>query len=107
DARLAEKRRVVLRAPREDLDRLIDLVGSADDRIELALASLLGYVPPELVQLRCARRLLRSPAFDTADDCAAKLRVGHAAARQEIAVAAPRGAREGQQNVLGPDVGAS
>ena len=36
DARLADEHRVVLRAPREDLDRATDLLVTADDRIELA-----------------------------------------------------------------------
>ena len=44
DARLADEHRVVLRAAREHLDHAADLVVSADDRIELALARELGEV---------------------------------------------------------------
>jgi hypothetical protein len=38
DAGLAEQHRVVLGAAREDLHHALDLVGAADDRVELALA---------------------------------------------------------------------
>ena len=38
DAGLTDQHRVVLRSPREDLDRLLDLVGAADHRVELPLA---------------------------------------------------------------------
>ena len=38
DAGLADQHRVVLRAAGQDLDRLLDLVGAADHRVELALA---------------------------------------------------------------------
>ncbi len=39
DAGFADQRRVVLGAPAEDLDDPLDLVGPADDRVELVLAS--------------------------------------------------------------------
>ena len=44
DAGLADEHRVVLRAARQHLDHAADLVVSADDRIELALARDLGEV---------------------------------------------------------------
>ena len=73
DAGVADQHRVVLRAPREDLDRLLDLVGAADHRIELPLAGLLGQVAAVLVErLRRARRPpARLTALDAADDRAA------------------------------------
>ena len=50
DARVADQHRVVLGPPGEDLDRLLDLVGAADHRVELALARGLGEVAAVLVQ---------------------------------------------------------
>ena len=44
DAGLADEHGVVLRAAAEDLDRLLDLVGAADDRVELAGAGARGEV---------------------------------------------------------------
>ena len=44
DAGLADERRVVLRAAAEDLDDALDLVGPADDRVELVLARQRGEV---------------------------------------------------------------
>jgi len=51
-ARLAEEDRIVLRAAAKDLDRPLDLLLTADDRIELALAGQLGEVPAEAVEGR-------------------------------------------------------
>ena len=42
DARLADDDRVVLPAPREDVDHLPDLALAAEDRVDLALARLVG-----------------------------------------------------------------
>ncbi len=44
DAGLADQHRVVLRAPRQDLDRAADLLVAADHRVELAVARRLGEV---------------------------------------------------------------
>ena len=86
DPGLAEQGRVVLRAPREDLDRLLDLVGAPDDRVELALAGFGGQVAAELVELRCLRGLLRAASgLDATDDGAAELRVRHAEPLQQLA----------------------
>ena len=77
DAGLADQHRVVLRAPGEDLDRLLDLVGPADHRVELALAGQLGQVAAVLVERlgRARRSPARLVALDAADDRAAELRV--------------------------------
>src|SRR5205814_1603226 len=70
---LAEQCRVVLRAAREDLDCLVDLVRATDDGVELALAGVLGQVAAVLVEpgsatgLACSARRL-----DAADDTAAE-----------------------------------
>ena len=50
NARLANKHRVVLRATRKHLNGAANLVGTADDRIKLALARLLSEVLAVLVQ---------------------------------------------------------
>ena len=44
DAGLADQHRIVLGAPREDLDRAADFLVAADHRVELALARRLGQV---------------------------------------------------------------
>ena len=49
-ARLADKHRVVLRAAREHLDGAANFLVAADDRVQLALASLLGEVLAKLLQ---------------------------------------------------------
>ena len=50
DAGFADKHGVVLRAAAEHLDGAADLLGTADDRVELALARLLRKVLTVLVQ---------------------------------------------------------
>ena len=50
DAGLADQHRVVLRAPRQDLDHAADLVVAADHRIELAVLGGLGQVAAELLE---------------------------------------------------------
>src|SRR5437762_3319429 len=44
DPGLADQHRIVLRAPRQDLDRATDLLVAADDRVELAVARRFGQV---------------------------------------------------------------
>src|SRR5437660_917775 len=76
DARIADQSWVVLRPPREDLDRLLDLVGPPDHRIEFALTRHVGQVAPVLIEGRGLARLARAaPGLDAADDSAAQLRV--------------------------------
>ncbi len=50
DARLADQHRIVLRAPREDLDHAADFLVAADHRIELALAGPLDQVDAVFLQ---------------------------------------------------------
>ena len=76
DAGIPDQRGIVLRPPRQDLDRLLDLVGASDDRIKLAFARHLRQVTAVLVECRGLTRLARAAAgLDTADDRAAQLRV--------------------------------
>ena len=118
DAGLADQHRVVLRAAREDLHHALDLVLATDDRIELALARLLGQVATELVeQLRallglglCARCLrLASAGAATrarqhADDLVADL-LGVGVEVEQDACGNPLVlAHETEQDVLGADV---
>ena len=50
DAGLADEHRVVLRAARQHLDDAADLLVAADDRVELALAGVLGEVAAVLLE---------------------------------------------------------
>jgi hypothetical protein len=59
DPRLADERRVVLAAPRQDLDDALDLLLAPDDRVEGAAACRLRQVDAELVERRCLARPLR------------------------------------------------
>ena len=107
DAGIAEEHRVVLRAPREDLDRLLDLVGAADDRVELALPRLVGEVAAVFVErLRRARRPAAGlAALDAADDRAAQLRMRDPEPLEQLARLGLGIAREREQDVLGPHIG--
>ena len=106
DARVAEQYRVVLRAAGEDLDRLLDLIGAADDGIELALASLLGQIPAVLVErLRRARRAsTRLAALDAADDRAAQLRVREPEPLEQLTRLGLGVLRQREEHVLRPHV---
>ncbi len=53
DASLADQYRVVLGAAAEDLDRLLDLVAAADDRVKRAFAGSISEVEPVLVEHGC------------------------------------------------------
>ena len=64
DAGLADQHRVVLGAPGQDLDGLLDLVGPADHRVDLAAPGQLGQVDAVLLERRgvaAARRGLPRP----------------------------------------------
>ena len=52
---VADQHRVVLRASREHLEGLLDLVIPSDDRVQEALPRRLREVPPVLVERRCGR----------------------------------------------------
>ena len=54
DARLADERRVVLGAPRQDLDDPLDLLLASDDRVELAGADRVGQVDAQLIDGRAS-----------------------------------------------------
>src|SRR5262249_7706054 len=71
DAGVAEQHRVVLGAAAEDLDDAFDLVGPADDRVELALAGQFGEVATEGVQGRGLGLALVGLALATAGAAAA------------------------------------
>ncbi len=58
DAGLADEDRVVLRTPRQHLHHALDLAFATDDRVELALAGVLGQVAAELVQHEAGGRRL-------------------------------------------------
>ena len=107
DARIAEQYGIVLRPPREDLDRLLDLVRAADHRVELPLARRLGEVAAVLVEgLRRARRPAAALGrLHAADHRAAQLRVRDSEAREQLAGRILLVASEREQDVLGPDVG--
>ena len=62
DAGLADQDRVVLRTPGEDLHDPLDLLLTPDDRVELALAGVLGQVAAELVEHQRGRRRLAAGA---------------------------------------------
>ncbi len=118
DARLADQHRVVLRAAREDLHHALDLVLAADDRVELALARLLGQVATELVEQLgallglglCARSLRLAPAGaatrarEHADDLVADLLGVGVEVEQDARGDALVLAHETEQDVLGADV---
>ena len=123
DARLADKHRVVLGAPAEDLHDPLDLGLATDNRIQLAVGGQLGQVAPELVEqlrrllaLACGAAgarggasagtaaLTATGAGEHADDLIADLlRVG-----VEVEQDASRDAlvltHQPEQDVLGPDV---
>ena len=106
DAGVAEQHRVVLRAAREDLDRLLDLIGPADHGIELPLPGLLREIAAVLVErLRRARwSAPRFAALDSADDRAAELRVRDREPIEQLARLGLGVLRQGQQHMLWPDV---
>ena len=105
DAGVADQCRIVLRPPREDLDRLLDLVGAPDDRIELALACKGGEVPSVLVERRRLGRLSCASRFHAADHRAPKPRVRDAELLQELSGLTLVIARQRKKHVLGADVG--
>ncbi len=112
DAGFSDEHGVVLRATTEDLDRLLDLVGTADDRVERAFACPRGEVRAETVEHRRRRRShsvfrrLGVARHGLTNFLGQRLR-GHAGAREDL----PRGSvlreHEGEEQVLGVDIGRS
>ncbi len=106
DARLTDEHRVVLGAAGEDLDDAADLLVASDDRVELALAGVLGEVAPVLLE-----RLVLLLGVLAGDAVAAPHLleraehglVAHAEAAQEVAHAA-HDLAHGEQHVLGGQV---
>ena len=114
-AGLAHEHRVVLGAPGQDLHDPLDFFLPADHRIELALPSALGQVPPELVQhqgggrsrlRRRARRggLLALVAVQQLDHLLADPVQVRAQLDQHLGRDALTLADEAEQDVLGADV---
>jgi hypothetical protein len=105
DPRIPDQHGVVLGPTGEDLDRLLDLVGPADHRVELPLARLLGQVASVLVEgLGCARRLRLAGPVHSPNDGASQLGVGEPESPEDLpglGILVP-GQRE--QDVLWPDV---
>ena len=111
DARLADQRRVVLRAAREDLDDPLDLLLAADDRVELAGPRGLGQVDAELIDrrglagaLRLCRGAGRRALRQDADDLVANLVQVDAEALEDAGGDALALADEAEQQVLRADV---
>ena len=119
DAGLADEDRVVLRPPREDLHDPLDLLLAADDRVELALAGVLGQVAAELVEHQRrgrrvpatgrrggrGRRLLALEAGEQLDDLLADPVEVRAELLQHLGGDALALADQAEQDVLGADVG--
>ena len=121
DAGLADEDRVVLRATREHLHHALDFLLAPDERVELALASELREVAPELVEDgraagplgvalltgRAARgaRLLAGLAGHHLDDLGAHARHVGAEIAEDLGGDAVTLAHEPEQHVLGADVG--
>ena len=106
DTGLADQHRVVLRAPAEHLDDAADLLVASDDRVELALARVLGEVAA--VALERLVLLLGVLARDAVRAAHLLQRVEHrvggdAEAAQQVADAA-RHLRHREQHVLGREV---
>ena len=106
DAGLADQDRVVLGAPREDLDDPPDLLVAADHRVELAGARLGGQVAAVLLERGVgALGVLRGHALAAAhalERLEDGLAAGRVALEQGLALAADLG--DGEQQVLGRDV---
>ena len=88
DAGLADQHRVVLGAPRQNLDRAADLLVAADHRVELAVAGRLGEVAGIFLQriigvLR--RRVVGGAALAQGIDGGVQPLGGHAGLGQDLA----------------------
>ena len=116
-AGLADQDRVVLGAARQDLHDALDLLGPADDRVELPVARQLGEVAAELVEHRRPRRgvrrrgagagphrLLALVARHQLDDLLAHAPQVGAEADQHLGRHALALAHQAEQHVLGADV---
>jgi len=102
DARVADQGWVVLRAPGEHLDRLLDLVGAADHRVELSFACHRCEIAAVLVEVSaccssvaCCPSARRRGSPRRAASCARARTAGGAGPP-----ASPRPVRSGEQHVL-------
>ena len=73
DAGLTDQHRVVFLAPGQHLDGGLDLLRTADDRIELAVTRHFGEVARVLVELRCVGRRLSATVLGPLTDHLAHL----------------------------------
>ena len=82
DARLADQQRVVLPPPRQHLDHALELVGAADQRIDLAVARALREVDAEALERVRDLRVFLAVVLDAArprhDRAAAGVDLRHA-----------------------------
>ena len=100
DAGLADQDRVVLGAPRQDLDHAPDLLVAADHRVELALLGRIREVAAEALEgLVALLGVLVGHAVRPADLLDRLEQLVARGARVDLG-----GAREGEQQVLGRDV---
>ena len=116
NARLPDQDRVVLGAPRQNLNKALDLLLSPHDRVELIRAGRGSQIDTELVHCGSARRLsgptagrcgltaLRSRLREDARGFAAHPFQVHAKALEHARRDTLALAHEAEQKVLGPDV---
>ena len=108
DAGLPDQHRVVLRPPRQHLDRLLDLVLAADHRVDAALAGHRGQIGAVLVDGGRVRRGPARRASPPRPPPAGRLlqRLRRDPRLPELPSGGRLGVdREREQQVLGPDVG--
>ncbi len=106
DAGLADQHRIVLGAARQHLDRSADLLVTADDRVELAVARSVGEIARVFLQrvilILGARRVGRAAFTDVVDRRVEGLR-RDAGVRQNLGRLAPLLHRQRQQKALDGD----
>ena len=108
DAGLADQHGVVLGTARQHLHDAADLLVPADHRVELRLAGLLGEIAREpLERLILLLRLLVGHAMGAAHafERCQQVVVAHARRRQQLPGRRALQVRQGEQQVLGRDVG--
>ena len=108
DARLADQHRVVLGTARQHLHDAADLLVAADHRVELRFAGLLGEIAREpLERLILLLRLLVGHAMGAAHafERRQQVVVAHARRRQQLPGGRALQVGQGEQQVLGRDVG--
>ena len=107
DPGLADQYRIVLRAPRQDLDRAADLLVAADHRVELALARRFGQVARVFLQGVIAflgRGGVRLAALAHLFDRGVEVLRRHMPGRERLAGRRVRCHRQCQQQPLDRDI---